>query len=253
MPPTKKSATVLTSKKAIQNAMTLTCEGDHDHCALEGNVRGYGPRTRYMEEYQPALASTLAAAISLDEPPQLWEKGYASTEQREVTPTLVKRADTRQQAVRIVQKLHRNLGHPSTKELTELLQTRGASEEILKVAQSYVCTACAKYKKPADAAPASLPQSTTGRQRVIIFQSSSLLHVYLFLFTVFGSVWTSSATFNLFVTSPTWSTVPGLYQRSTLPPDPFSHFAFFHTSFLQDHPRLQSRFPHALHSRLPSL
>ena len=120
-----------------------------------------------MEDYQPALASTLAAAISLDEPPQLWETSYASNEQREVASTLVQlRADTRQQAIRIVQRLHRNLGHPSPKELTELLQTRGASTEILKAAQSYVCTACAKYKKPADAAPSSLPQSTTFNQQL---------------------------------------------------------------------------------------
>ena len=165
--PVKKSTTLLTTKKAMQNAMTLTCRGDHDHCALEGSASGYGPRTRYLEDYQPALASTLASAILLDEPPQFWEAGYASNEQRTVTSNLVKlRSDTRQQAIRIVQKLHRNLGHPSTKELTELLQTRGASEEVLKAAQSYVCAACAKYKKPAEASPASLPQSTTFNQQL---------------------------------------------------------------------------------------
>ena len=38
--------------------------------------------------------------------------------------------------------------------------------QILKAAQSYVCTACAKYKKPADAAPSSLPQSTTFNQQL---------------------------------------------------------------------------------------
>ena len=162
----KKSTTLLTSKKAVQNAMTLTCQGDHEHWALEGHARGYGPRTQYLEEYQPAMASTLAA-LSLDEAPQFWEAGYVSTEQKTVTTTLVHlRADTRQQAIRAVQKLHRNLGHPSTKGLTELLQARGASEEILKAAQSYTCTACAKYKKPADAAPAALPQSTSFNQQL---------------------------------------------------------------------------------------
>ena len=81
--------------------------------------------------------------------------------QKLVTGNLVKlRADTKQEAIRVVQRLHRNLGHPSTKELTELLAARGANEEVLRAARSYVCVACAKYKKPADAAPASLPVST---------------------------------------------------------------------------------------------
>ena len=77
-----------------------------------------------------------------------------------MTGNLVKlRADTKQEAIRVVQRLHRNLGHPSTKELTELLAARGANEEVLRAARSYVCVACAKYKKRADAAPASLPVS----------------------------------------------------------------------------------------------
>ena len=36
--PVKKSTTLLTSKKALQNAMTLICQGDHDHCTLEGSL-----------------------------------------------------------------------------------------------------------------------------------------------------------------------------------------------------------------------
>ena len=66
----------------------------------------------------------------------------------------------KQDAIRTVQKLHRNLGHPAPKELEELLAARGASDQVLEAARTYVCVACAKYKKPADAAPASLPVST---------------------------------------------------------------------------------------------
>lgn len=79
-----------------------------------------------------------------------------------MTGSLIRlQASTRQEAIRTVQKLHRNLGHPSKEALTELLAARGASEAILEAARGYTCLACTKYKKPAQAAPASMPQSTT--------------------------------------------------------------------------------------------
>ena len=67
------------------------------------------------------------------------------------------KANTKQEAIRIVQRLHRNLGHPSAEALSELLAARGASETIAQAAKGYVCLACAKYKKPQQAAPAAMP------------------------------------------------------------------------------------------------
>ena len=98
--PVKKSTTFMTTKQAMQNALTLACNGDHDHCALEGSALGLGPRTKYMENYQPALASTIASALLIDEAPQAWETAHASSEQKLVTGNLVKlRADTKQEAI----------------------------------------------------------------------------------------------------------------------------------------------------------
>ena len=96
------------------------------------------------------------------EPATLWEHAHYTmdyafnAEEKELTGALVKlSAETKQEAIRVVQRLHRNLGHPSPTTLTELLASRGASEAILQAAQSYKCLACAKYKKPNDAAPAA--------------------------------------------------------------------------------------------------
>ena len=115
-----------------------------------------------MEDFQPGLATSLAGALSTDEPATLWEHAHYTvdyafaTEEKELTGALVKlSAETKQEAIRVVQRLHRNLGHPSPTTLTELLSSRGASEAILQAAQSYKCLACAKYKKPGDAAPAA--------------------------------------------------------------------------------------------------
>ena len=80
--PVRKSTTIMTTKQAMQNALTLTCTGDHQHCALEGSALGLGPRTKYMEDYQPALASTITSALFGDETPQAWETIHASSEQK---------------------------------------------------------------------------------------------------------------------------------------------------------------------------
>ena len=61
------------------------------------------------------------------------------------------------EALRVVQKLHRNLGHPSPQSLVDLLSSRGASQSVLQVAGSYVCASCQRYKKPNQPTPAAMP------------------------------------------------------------------------------------------------
>ena len=46
------------------------------------------------------------------------------------------------EAVRTVQRLHRNLGHPSPTSLVEMLESRGASEAVLAVARTFQCHSC---------------------------------------------------------------------------------------------------------------
>ena len=56
----------------------MVCQHDHEHCHLEGSASGYGARTSYMENYQPGMAATLAAAIMQPEaPPHHWETAHA--------------------------------------------------------------------------------------------------------------------------------------------------------------------------------
>lgn len=158
--PVRKDTTLLTSKRSVQDAMSLCCQKDHQHCHLEGAAPGYGSRTHYMEEYQPGLAATLAGALCIDEAPIHWETAYAGEEEKQSTGSLIKlKADTRQEAIRVVQRLHHNLGHPGPEALAELLAARGASESVINAAKGYVCTACAKYKRPAQTAPASTPKT----------------------------------------------------------------------------------------------
>ena len=64
--PVKKSATIMTTKQAIQNALTLTCNGDHDHCALEGSALGLGSRAAPRKTTGlPSLAPSPLRCLSM--------------------------------------------------------------------------------------------------------------------------------------------------------------------------------------------
>lgn len=86
----KKPTGILSSKTSMQAALAKLCDGQHVHCPLEGSAPGLGRRTSYLEDYQPGLAATIAAALCAPDPAQLWDYGFAVSEQKEVTGCLVK-------------------------------------------------------------------------------------------------------------------------------------------------------------------
>ena len=166
--PVRKDTTILTSKTAVAQAMNLLCPGDHQHCRLEGHMKGFRTlKTSFMEDYQPAMAATLAAALATPETPHPWDFGFAVQEIKEHAGKMIDlHVEGKAEALRVVQKLHRNLGHPSTKSLVELLQSRNASEAVIQIAGSYVYAACQRYRKPNQPAPATLSDVESFNQKV---------------------------------------------------------------------------------------
>ena len=138
--------------------MHLVCQHDHDHCHLEGSAPGYGARTAYMENYQPGMPATLAAAkIMQPEEPHHWEAAHAASSAKDAGRLVKLHTEHKADALRTVQRLHRNLGHPSADALADLLAARGAHPNVIEAARKYQCVARSKYKKPNEAAPASMP------------------------------------------------------------------------------------------------
>ena len=155
---TRKPTTILTSKRSLAQTMTMRCDGSHEHCRLEGHMSGFGvSRTSYMENYQPSLAAVLAACISSAEEPHFLDGAFAVNEDKTHSGQLVQLMSTaKAEATRTVQRLHRNLGHPTPLALAELLASRGASDVVVEVAKQYQCSACQMYHRPNQPAPASL-------------------------------------------------------------------------------------------------
>ena len=142
----------------MAQAMCLRCDGSHEYCKLEGQFPGLGrSRTSYMEDYQPAMAADLAAAMAAPEDPSAWEDANAVEEVKEVQGKLVQlMTGNRAEATRTVQRFHRNLGHPSPKALCELLESCGASETVMEIIRQFQWHACLRYRKPNQVAPSSL-------------------------------------------------------------------------------------------------
>ena len=167
--PVQKDTTILSSKQAMAQTMTRLCDHSHEHCQLEGHLTGFLPRSRtsYLEDYQPSLATMLATVLLKDEGPFQWSHGYAVAEHHEQIGKLSQlHMEGKTEALRTVQRLHRGLGHPSPQALVDLLQSRGASETVLEIAATYQCTACLRYKKPNQPAPAALPSASEFNQKL---------------------------------------------------------------------------------------
>ena len=160
--PTKKPTAIQTTKKYLFDEFNRRCPGDHQHCPLEGSAPGIGRRTQFMEDYQPGLSAVIAAALVFDETPLVADYVGAVNEDREAMTGIIQLLTTNKpEAVRTVQRLHRNLGHPDPMHLAELLESRGASSVVVETAKSYHCAACQRYKKPNSTAPAQLPTAET--------------------------------------------------------------------------------------------
>ena len=161
----KKATAIQTTKHYLYKELDKRCPGDHEHCKLEGSAPGLGRRTQFMEDYQPGLSSVIAACLVFDEVPMVADFVGAVNEDLESMSGIIKLlTNNKPEAVRTVQRLHRNLGHPEPQQLVDLLSSRGASDVVLEAARQYHCVACQRYKKPNAVAPAQLPKAENFNQ-----------------------------------------------------------------------------------------
>eukprot|EP00435_Cladocopium_sp_Y103_P055307 s1238_g18.t1 len=113
-----------------------------------------GGSVRTFDTAVPGLATASLQLVAwLTELPVTWEVAAAADDEKKQLGSQVKlMAESHQEAVRVVQRLHRSLGHPTPEALTEMLESRGVSDMVVKCAREYKCVACARYKKPDGAA-----------------------------------------------------------------------------------------------------
>lgn len=95
------------------------------------------------------LSPLLWRKVLLPKNSESWKYRLAVNEQKVVTNSIIILViKVKQDARSTVQRLHRNLGHPSSQAFYNMVESRGASTAVLEIAKAYRCVACLRYHKP---------------------------------------------------------------------------------------------------------
>eukprot|EP00435_Cladocopium_sp_Y103_P007119 s2224_g2.t1 len=199
----KKPTRLQYTDEGMANELGLLCPGGHFHLPLEGSSPGLGNRAQTAGVYQGIFCNMLSQSIvnifAKEEPPQIHhihDEIYAGgdvddeieldfenlsdalpespqdppephQEVRRRRGILSKLQDEdRQAAKRTITRLHRNLGHPSNKELVRLLKSKNVSQTLLQAAQEHECGLCDLHKRPTGVPVSSMPKETSFNERV---------------------------------------------------------------------------------------
>ena len=176
--------------------LARTCQGEHWHLPVEGSSPGIGSRSAASRIYQAELCYSFYLAIEQIFAYKGQDAIYVADDEAEVkeefkleefdeeksealepespdeppaAPSGVLtrlRDEDMQKARRTITRLHRNLGHPSKKELVCLLQNKNASSAVLTAAREHECQLCELHRRPTGVPVSSMPRNSTLNHRV---------------------------------------------------------------------------------------
>ena len=171
--PIRKPTSLCLTSPTLAEDLTWTCPGGHRHLPIEGSSPGIGNRAEASATYQPLMCKYIATTIDNYINNKHTETTYATSDQLpsglhqlssvpqhtsmdleppqpdQSQPTqrgILHRLDptTNLEAHRTIQRLHRNLGHPTTAQLEKLLVERKANEKLLEANRTFKCEHCAQ-------------------------------------------------------------------------------------------------------------
>ena len=157
----RKSTRLLLSHEDMKNKLGLTCPGSSVHkChdVIAGSHPEIGPISKFAARYTPqfvqAVLETVPAfghpneSLSVDwhdVPEACWELVH------EVAAVI---QPAHGQLLRIVKRLHCNLGHPPNSDLVRILRQGQASAQAIDIARDLECAICQNHVKPKTPLPA---------------------------------------------------------------------------------------------------
>lgn len=157
----RKSTRVLVTHEDMKEKLGRTCPGPPTHrChdVIAGSHPSVGPISKFAAKYTPqfvqAVLETVPAfghpieALSVDwhdVPESCWELVH------EIAAVTQPAQD---QLLRIIKRLHCNLGHPPNSDLVRILRQGQASQQALDLARGLECAICQNHVKPKTPLPA---------------------------------------------------------------------------------------------------
>ena len=200
----KKPTSLCLTSSTLARELSRTCPGGHQHLPIEGSSPGIGNRAKASATYQPVMCKQLATSIdnylnsnhveqtyttsdtpaSVQHPPssspqpdilqpQDQLQDVPDPPQHSDQPSFTRRGilhrlepTTNLEAHRTIQRLHRNLGHPTTAQLEKLLKERNANEKLLEANKAFKCEHCSQKAPPTQVPKSSIYKGTFFNDRV---------------------------------------------------------------------------------------
>ncbi|CAE7942423.1 RE2 [Symbiodinium necroappetens] len=179
--------------ECLYHALSVDCPGHPVHFTAIGS----SPDSFTSTSHQPVMCEALATALSealpyaLDSPSQEFAlagdesrlahveavEADASTPQPDAEPAPAHRnsgvlasllSERPAEAQRLIGRLHRNLGHPSPKQLADELKSRGASAVLVEAARAFQCPVCAQLAPPHQTPKSGLRTAKTFNERLLV-------------------------------------------------------------------------------------
>ena len=195
--PIKKPTALCLTQKDLARDLSRPCPGDHRHLPIEGSSPGVGNRAKASATYQPQMCKEIARQIHYhtythrhtssnntesayntttnEEPPSPQQPETLPDEQHEQPPPSPPPTGILQQrlqphnnlmAQRTIQRLHRNLGHPTAQQLHKLLVERNANDRLLTACLAHRCQHCDQRRAPPQVPKSGLYKGTFFNDRV---------------------------------------------------------------------------------------
>ena len=195
--PIKKPTALCLTQEDLARDLSRACPGDHRHLPIEGSSPGVGNRAKASATYQPQMCKEIARQIHYhtyahrhtssnnnesaynttanEEPPSPQQPDTLPDEQHEQPPPSPPPTGILQQrlqphnnlmAQRTIQRLHRNLGHPTAQQLHKLLVERNANDRLLTACLAHRCQHCDQRRAPPQVPKSGLYKGTFFNDRV---------------------------------------------------------------------------------------
>ena len=171
--PVRKQTRIRTSSLKVAEALDLACHCTRPHVQMEGRTKGL----QKMQNYEDGFVRRAGKAI-YESMCEAWRKKEIAKiiageimvaeemkeekETMEVTKEEVSDSKTHsKKALSVVEKLHRQLGHPGRDRLVHAVKQAGLCDEVIQCAKSYKCSTCQNFQAKKLPKPASLAQTTS--------------------------------------------------------------------------------------------
>ena len=165
----RKSTRLLCSHSDMAILQRL-CPGEHEHVTVSGHEPGIGPVSKHAGRYTPEFVQAVLKTVPrFSSCAEILICECDGLNHHDAIPyeILAAEAETDPEKLKtVLQRLHKNLGHPSNQDLVRILRHGQASEAAIRLAKELKCDFCTSRQAPTVANPGQTHRVLEFNQRV---------------------------------------------------------------------------------------